>query len=115
MQGSHRGTRIRNAALAEAAEGTERGRPVMQQQTVRDAEGGAQAVGRAWAKGQVQGNFHEVESELVTGYLYGVRERKKSSQLRVSLEICPPCFIKVCSLNAEGSSQRQVLEYSLSS
>lgn len=38
---------------------------------------GAQAVGREWAKGQVQGNFREVKSELVTDYLCGVRERKK--------------------------------------
>lgn len=66
---------------------------------------GAQAVGREWAKGQVQGNLHEVESGLVTDYLCGVRERKKSrATLRVSLEICPPCFIKVCSPSAEGSS-----------
>lgn len=38
---------------------------------------GAQAIGREWAKGQVQGNFCEGESESVSDYLCGVRERKK--------------------------------------
>lgn len=47
-----------------------------------------------WAKGQVQGNFHEVESELVTDYLCGVRERKIKSDSQDFIGDLSPLFYK---------------------